>query len=85
MPKTTNGHLGTQLKIALVRAVKWAKIQRKEAESMTLAWSQFVPDWRNMLRAFKRDQSKPNPFEEPDPGRFAFIYTCTSKLNNLDR
>ena len=52
---------------------------------MTRAWSQFVPGWRKMLSAHKWDRTKPNPFEEPDPGRFIFIRACTSKLNNFDR
>lgn len=78
-------YLGTQLKTALERATEWAGVQRKEANSMTLAWSQFVTGWRKMLLDYKKDQSKANPFEEPDPGKFACVYASISKPNNLNR
>lgn len=52
---------------------------------MTLAWSQFVVGWRKMLLDYKKDQSKANPFEEPDPGKFAYVYASISKPNNLNR
>jgi hypothetical protein len=62
---------GTQLKDALERASNWAQVQRKAADLMTVAWPEFVPDWRKMLLAYKQDRSKPNPFAEPDPSMFA--------------
>ena len=58
----------------LERSVKWAKIQRKEADAMTLAWAKFVSGWREMWEAFKLDSSNPNPFEEPNPGRFTCLH-----------
>jgi len=68
-----NPRSGTQLKDMLERSFKWAQIQRKEADAMTLAWYEFVSGWREMWDAFKRDPSNPNPFEEPDPGRSACL------------
>lgn len=68
--QTDNAHLGDQLKKMLERASEWAKIQRKAADAMTLAWDQFVPKWRQMLLNHKQDSAKPNPFQEPDPGKF---------------
>lgn len=67
----------------LKRASVWARIHREAADSMTNGWSRSVPGWRKMLRAYKQDQSKPNPFEEPDPGKS--IRTCMRdpELNNL--
>ena len=83
-------YLGLQLRKMLERAAKWAQIQRKEADSMSEAWPKFVPKWRKMVRAYKKDQTKPkkdrsnpNPFEEPDWGRFAYRYARISELNNL--
>lgn len=52
----------------LERAICWVKGQRESADSMTIAWANFVPGWRSELLAYKHDRSKPNPFEEPDPG-----------------
>lgn len=69
----TNTHLGVQLKKTLKRAIKGAKLQRKEANMMTHAWGSLVYEWRKMLRAYKKDQSNPNPFEEPQTGRFTFV------------
>ena len=63
--------LGSQLKKMLKRASEWAKLHREAADAMSTTWSVFVKDWRAMLRAFKKDRSKPNPFAEPDPGNFA--------------
>ena len=60
---------GSQLMYMLEKARKWAKTQRRVADSMTATWSDFVPSWRGMLLAYKEDESKPNPFEEPDPGK----------------
>ena len=40
---------------------------------MTSAWAPYVPSWSRMIRAYKKDQSKPNPFEEPNTGRFTFV------------
>jgi hypothetical protein len=54
----------------LGRAWKWAGIQREVADAMTHTWSEFVPEWRRSLSAYKRDRSKPNPFEEPDPSKW---------------
>ena len=45
-----------------------------EADSVTKAWSRYVPSWRKMLLKYKRDKSKPNPLEEPDPGRSARMH-----------
>ena len=52
---------------------------------MSMAWSWFVPGWRKMLCAYKRDKLKPNPFEEPSSGRFAHMGMHVFKLNNLGR
>ena len=70
----TNAVLGTHLKKALERSIEWAQVQRKEADSVTKAWSRYVPGWRKMLLEYKRDKSKPNPFKEPDPGRSARMH-----------
>ena len=83
--KLINPRLGTQLKMALERANKGAKIQCKEADSMTLAWLQYVPSWRKMVLDYKKDRSKPNPFEESDPGRPTYICDMFLKLTNLGR
>ena len=64
----------------LVRASKWAKIQRDAAEKMTDTWIECVPGWRRMLDAYKKDPSMPNPFEEPDPGK-AFVLTHYKPLS----
>ena len=69
--RSANTYLGIHLKRVLERAIKWAKTQRKEADLMTVAWARFVPSWRKMLLDYKKDPKKPNPFEEPDPGRSA--------------
>lgn len=53
----------------LERAFKWAGIQREAAELMTKTWIEFVPGWRRMLVAYKKDSSMPNPFTVPDPGK----------------
>ena len=55
------------MKNMLERAFKWAGVQREVANSMTATWSEFVPEWSKMLHAYKKDNSMPNPFEEPDP------------------
>jgi hypothetical protein len=60
---------GRQLKKMLERAWKWSKIQREAADSLTVAWAEFVPGWKKMLLAYKEDDTKPNPFEDPDPGK----------------
>ena len=67
----------------LTRGCEWAKIQRQEADSMTEAWSEAVPRWREMLLAFKRSKSSPNPFEEPDTGMFGWVCTYSPRLNDL--
>lgn len=66
----------------LQRACEWAKTQRESADAMSEAWSQHVPGWRKMLLAYKQDKLKPNPFEEPDPGKRACVYHSLG-LNNL--
>ena len=71
-----NTVLGTQLKKALERSIEWAQVQRREADSITMAWARYVPGWRKMLVEYKRDKSKPNSFEEPDPGRSAHMHIC---------
>lgn len=58
----------------------WADIQRNEADLMSLAWPKYVSDWRQVLSAYKRDQSNPNPFKDPDPGKLACVCPCTLKL-----
>ena len=85
MYKSTHTVPGTQLKKSLERSLKWARVQREEADSMSVAWSRFVPGWRKMLHEYKRDKSKPNPFEEPNPGRSAHMCVHVFKLNNLGR
>lgn len=64
----------------LERACGWAKIQREEADSMTVAWPRAVAGWRKMLLKYKQDQSSPNPFEEPDAGKSVRIRIHTLKL-----
>jgi hypothetical protein len=68
----------------LKRAYKWAKIQREVADSMTVTWTEFVPEWKKMLQKYKQHRSMPNPknpkpdpklkpipnpFEEPNPSK----------------
>jgi len=65
----THSFTGPQLKKMLENAWRWAKIQRDAADSMDATWPEFVPDWKKMLIAYKKDKSKPNPFKEPDPGK----------------
>ena len=65
---SAHSSIGLQLKSMLERAFKWARIQREVANSMSITWCAFVPEWMRMLRAYKLDKKKPNPFEEPDPG-----------------
>jgi hypothetical protein len=81
--KWANRSLGSQLKTTLERAIKGSETQRKEADSMTLAWSKYVPDWRRMLNAYKQDQSNPNPFEEPNPGKLVHVCACVLELTGL--
>ena len=50
---------------------------------MMRARSQRVQTWRKMLRASKEDQSKPNPFEEPDNGVLTRMSTHDPELMNL--
>ena len=56
------------MKNMLERAFKWGRIQRNAADSMSDTWSAYVPKWSKMLHAYKRNNSMPNPFEEPDTG-----------------
>jgi len=58
----------------LERACEWSKTLREAADSMTKAWPKAVPAWRRALLAFKADNSKPNPFAEPDVGKL--VCTC---------
>ena len=67
----------------LKRASEWAETQREAAKSMSQALSRSVPGWRKMLLAYKQDKSKPNPFEEPDPGKSAHMRARSLELNNL--
>ena len=69
----------------LKQACKWGKIQHEEADSMSLTWSQFVPGWRKTLLAYKQDNKRPNPFEEPDPSKFTHEHVISFKLNCFDR
>jgi len=69
----------------LKRASEWAKTQGEAADSMTRAWSRSVPRWRKMLLEYKKDNSKPNPFEEPDLGKSVHICTRSLGLNSLYR
>ena len=80
--KVTNAYPGPQLKAMLKRASEWATIQRKSADAMTGAWYPYVPGWRGALLAYKKDKSKPNPFEEPDPGKPAYKCVHGLKLNS---
>ena len=57
----------------LTRALELAKAHREAANSMSKAWYKTVPGWRKMLLAYKQDNSKPNPFEEPDPGMSTYV------------
>ena len=63
----------------LIRAVKWAEIQRAVADEMTVTWGAFVPKWSKTLHEYKRDKSKPNPFKELDPGK-SFPYWHVNEL-----
>lgn len=63
----------------LERVWKWAAVQREVADSMTATWSEFAPSWEKMLLAYKKDKSKPNPFEESDPGK---QFPCKYTLEN---
>jgi hypothetical protein len=76
----TNIHSGTQLKNMLERAFKWAKIQHDAADSMTEAWPNYVPKWRRMLKRYKRKQTEPNPFEQPNTGKLTCACTCNREL-----
>ena len=67
---------GRQLKNMLERAFKWGWIQRNVADSMSVTWSTYVRKWSKMLHAYKRNNSMPNPFEEPDTGEI-FLYRNT--------
>jgi hypothetical protein len=67
--KVAHSPAGLQLRNMLERAYKWAKIQREVANSMTVTWSEFVPEWKRMLQKYKMKNTHPNPFEEPDPGK----------------
>ena len=64
---------------AAAEAWKWVKIQCQVADSMTATWSDFIPSWRDMLLAYKEDESNPNPFEEPDPSKW---FLCTSTIGS---
>ena len=75
--RLTNAVLGTHLKKTLEQSIEWAQVQCKEADSITMAWSQYVPGWRKMLLEYKMDKSNPNPFKEPDPGRSAHMHPCS--------
>lgn len=68
----------------LERAIEGAATQRKEADAMSLAWGTFVGGWRKMLKAYEQNKSNPNPFEEPDPGRFMCVLT-TYRANVVGR
>lgn len=70
----TNTRLGEQLRKTLKRAIKGAKLQREEADSIARAWEPFVSDWSKMLSAYKADKSKPNPFQEPQNGRVSLVF-----------
>ena len=80
-----NACLGTQLKKALERANEGAGIQHKEADSMTAAWLRYTPSWMEMVVGYKKDRSKPNPFEEPDSGKLTHICNMFLKLTDFGR
>ena len=65
----------------LIRASESAKAQREAADSMSKAWHKSVPGWRKILLAYKQDNSKPNPFEEPDPGTSTYVcmWSCSQQ------
>jgi hypothetical protein len=69
----THPPTGSQLKNQLERASKWVEKQREVSESLTKTWIEFVPGWKKMLVAYKKDSSKSNPFSKPDPGRIPSI------------
>lgn len=76
MGRFTHSPAGPQLKNMLERAIKWAKIQREAADSMTKTWVEYVPGWRRMLIAYKKDSSMPNPFRAPEPGKiFSLVHS----------
>ena len=80
----TDLYLGSQLMVMLERAIRGAEVQTRELTTMTHTWSKYVPKWRAMLADYKRNKSKPNPFQEPDPGKF--LNACTiSELNHPNR
>ena len=72
--KLAKSYSGTQLKTMLERACEWVKIQRETADAMTKAWPQSVPAWRKVLLAYKQNNSNPNPFKEPETGKFTPLY-----------
>jgi len=63
----------------LIRASESAKAHREAANSMSKAWHKSAPGRRKLLLAYKQDKSKPNPFEEPDPG--TSTYLCVWSLS----
>jgi hypothetical protein len=68
----------------LKQASHWAEVQHEAAELFTLAWFQSVPSRRKMVATYNKDPSKPNPFEEPDPGNLS-ASVCVTLAENPDR
>lgn len=59
--------IGTNLRKALEKAWKWGKIQRDVANSFDAMISErTLHEWEEMVAEYKRDPTKPNPFEEPE-------------------
>ena len=59
--------IGTNLRKALEKAWKWGRIQRDVANSFDAMISEHtLRRWEEMVAEYKRDPTKPNPFEEPE-------------------
>jgi hypothetical protein len=57
-------------------AVKWSKIQTDSANDLANALDPaMVCQWKDMVKAWQSDKSKPNPYEEREEGQ---CYTCLS-------
>ena len=60
---------GTNLQKTLQKAWKWSKAQREVANTLSASISEeTVRRWQRMVADYKRDKSKPNPFEEREIG-----------------
>jgi hypothetical protein len=65
------------LRKTLEKAWKWSKAQREVANALDGSVpGGTVRKWQKMVDEYKKDKSKPNPFEEHDIGLLA-ISTCS--------